>query len=152
MSGNKPREGARHFSLAARESVAAGDPFDHLHRGEFRRRSDDRDLLAALLLAEGLDDGWAGYTSGGLHAARRLGLLPPTGDTPAGRALPTAARELCDLGQHADMGGCRTPEALRSALLGTVAPRDYSERDEADAGIPLAAWAGDDAAMSEEGC
>jgi hypothetical protein len=63
-----------------------------------------------------------------------------------------AARELCDLGQYADMGGCRTREALRAALLGTVAPRDYAQRDEAGAGIPLATSAGDDGMFSEDGC
>lgn len=146
MSGTRPRDGARHFSQAARESVANADPFNHLHRGEFRRRSDDRDLMAALLLAEGKGGETAHLTAGGVFAARQLG------HDIEGYGGGRAARELCDLGQHADMGGCRTPAALRRALLGTVAPRDYSQGDEAGAGIPLAAWAGDDAAMSEEGC
>jgi hypothetical protein len=139
VSGTKPRAGARHFSLAAREAVAAGDPFDWVYRGEFRRRSDDRDLLAALLHAEDLHDEYTRFTAGGLHAARRLGLLPPAPDTPPEWALPRAARDLWDLGWYGDNGGCRTPESLRRALLGEMV-----------ATVP--ARAGDDAAFSEDGC
>lgn len=145
MTGTSPRAGSRHFSLAAREAVAGGDPFDHLHRGEFRRRSDDRDLLAALLLAEGKGGETAHLTAGGVHAARQLG------HDIAGYGGGRAARELCDLGQFADMGGCRTTAALRAALLGTVAPRDYGERDEAGAGIPLGDF-GPDGMFSDDGC
>jgi hypothetical protein len=137
MSGTRPRDGARHFSLAAREAVAAGDPFNHLHKGEFRRRSDDRDLLAALLLAEGKADDMKGLTAGGGYAATCLGF------DPEGYVGKRAIRELCDLGQHADMGGCRTPEALRRALLG--------EGSAATAVTALAARGGD-GAFSEDGC
>jgi hypothetical protein len=142
MSGNRPRAGALHFTSAAREAVAAGDPFDWLYRGEFRRRSDERDLLAALLHAENLEDEYTRYTAGGGGAARRLGLLPPTGDTPPDWQRPQAVRDLCDLGWHGDMGGCRTTAALRLALLGeatTTAVRQAAPRH-------------DDAVFSADGC
>lgn len=144
MSGTRPRDGARHFTIAAREAVANGDPFDFLHKGEFRRRSDHRDLLAALLLAEGKAGGTEHLTAGGVHAARQLGFDVGARDGFAAERFVggRAALELCDLGQYADMGGCRTREALRRALLG-----------DALAAVPaIPAWAGDDAAFSEDGC
>lgn len=110
MSGTRPRDGARHFSLAAREAVCAGEPFDSRLKGEFRRRSDGRDLLAALLLAEEQGHDMHGLTAGGRFAARCLGLDPDADRGPA--------RELVELGWYGDGGGCRTPEALRRALLG----------------------------------
>lgn len=140
MSTQRARPGSRHFSLAAREAVAAGDPFDWLCRGEFRRRSDERDLLAALLHAEDLEDEYTRYTAGGGGAARRLGLLPPTGDTPPDWQTPQAVRDLRDLGWHGDMGGCRTTAALRLALLGAAPPVSHEAR------------ARDEAVLGEDGC
>lgn len=142
MSDNEPRRGAGHFSQAAREAVAAGDPFCWLYRGEFRRRSDERDLLAALLHAEDLEDEYTRYTAGGDGAARRLGLLPAIGDTPPEWQLTQAVRELNELGWHGDMGGCRTTAALRLALLGEAV---------ATSSPPLAP-SHDEAMFSEGGC
>jgi hypothetical protein len=107
------RAGAGHFSRAARESVAEAAPFDHLHHGEYRRRSDDRDLLSALVLAQDTGRDVHGLTAGGRFAARCLGLDPDTDRGPA--------RELVELGWYGDAGGCRTREALRAALLGDPA-------------------------------
>lgn len=102
--------GARHFSLAARESVAAGDAFDIREGGEFRRASDRRNLLAALLVAEGKE--MQGPTAGGGFAARQLGYHPDNWQ------WHTVVRELCHLGELGDEGRCRTTAALRATLLG----------------------------------
>lgn len=137
MSVNGMRDGARHFSREARESVCAGDPFDWLHRGEFRRRSDERDLLAALLLAEGKAEAMKGLTAGGGYAATALGF------DPEGYVGGRAIREISELGWLAGSGGCRTADSLRVALLGHGAA----------APVPVAARPlDDDAAFSEEGC
>lgn len=108
----KPHPGARAFTPAARQAVAHGDPFDHRERGCYRRRSDGRDLLAALLLAEGKADEMTGLTAGGAYVGRQLGLDPDT------HPWPRALHDLCQLGWLADEGGCASPQALRVMLTG----------------------------------
>lgn len=138
MSGNRPRDGARHFTVQARELVANSDPFSFLHKGEFRRRSDGRDLLAALLLAEGKADAMKGLTAGGRYAATALGC------DVEGHVGGRAVRELNELGWLADAGGCRTTEMLRAALLGETPMVSHE--------AAARQVARDEAMFSEEGC
>lgn len=113
-----PHPGALAFPLPAREAVGNGDPFSHRHGGEYRRPSDDRDLLAALLVAAGLAEALAGRTAGGAYAAMILGLIPAYRDSPPEWQQPQAMKDVTDLGWRGDRGEYRTREALRAALLG----------------------------------
>lgn len=101
--------GSAHFSLDARRRVARQGPFNLLRRGDYVRAADDRDLLAALLLAQGLADG---RTAGGGHAARLLGFAYPA------RPLAPQVQDIIDLGRRGDRGEYADPVLLHEALLG----------------------------------
>lgn len=100
---------ARWFSVAARESVAHGDPFTRQYQCFRVRPSDGRDILAALLAYDGHADV---LTAGGSYVARLFGIDPQQ------RPMPRDVRDLNDMSDRCDAGEYATAEALRRALLG----------------------------------
>lgn len=109
-----PHPGVSPFSEAACHAVAGGDLFDVRDRSFRVRASDHRDLLSALLTADGHD---VAPVIGGGRAARALGLDPCEARN---RAMVTA---LCALSGRCDEGRYAGPQGrtnLRRDLLGEV--------------------------------
>ena len=115
--------GALLFSPAAREAVADGPLFDYRDRSFMVRHGDRRDILAALLFADGLADT---AIAGGDYAARLFGR------DPRAWPVPRQVGALNDLSTRGDEGryaGERGRANLLRDLLGWVEREQKHEEE-----------------------